>query len=187
MRRALLLLVLMASPALAQKAPHKEGEYGGVTPGQAPDREPGKKAPRKPPRGTLSWIGFEAKSGGASVFFQSVAPFEATQHVEGATLVVHLDLTRLGSNTWRPIDTRFFDNPLARISAKKVRAARAAKGRPARKAGIEVRIQFKNPADVREGAMRTETGPDGMHYVYLTFPEGTAAPTPGATVTEPES
>lgn len=178
MRRALVLLLLMASPALAQKAPHKEGEYGGVSPGEAPRPDPKTSRTKKPARGTLSWIGFEAKDAGAQVFFQSVAPFEATQHVEGQVLVVHLGLTRLGSNTWRPIDTRFFDNPLSRITAKKVRAARAAKGRPARSAGIEVRITFKNPVDVREGAMRSEAGPDGMHYVYLTFPAGTQTATP---------
>lgn len=173
MRRALLLVLLLASPALADKTPHKEGEYGGVAPGQPTKPEPGKpqKAKRRPSAGTLSWIGFEAKDGGAQLFFQSPGPFEVSQHLEGATLVVHLGLQRLGANTWRQVDTRFFDNPLSGIVARAVRASRATKEGPAHAAGLEVRIAFKNPKDAREGAMTTRTE-DGMSYVYLTFPEG---------------
>src|SRR3954465_5925993 len=111
--RGALVILLLSGPALADNGPHKEGQYGGVTPGEtAPAvaaRPP--KAKRPPPKGTLTWVGFEAKDGGAEVFFQSVAPFELTQRVEGSQLVVHLALSRLGANTWRQVDTRFFDNP----------------------------------------------------------------------------
>jgi hypothetical protein len=162
-------------------APNKEGDYGGVVPGERPD---GGKKKRKPPRGTLTWVGFEPKNGGAQLFFQSVGPFEVDQHMEGATLVVHLSLTKLAANTWRRIDTRFFDNPLGSIVAKAVRAARATKNRPARKTGIEVRVTFKNPKDAREGSLRTATEADGMFYAYLAFPEGADAGQP--TIDEPE-
>jgi len=178
MRRALLSVMLLMGTAFAQeKGPHKEGEYGGVIPGQQ-QRAPEKPAkPKKPPaKGTLTWIGFEAKDGGAQLFFQSVAPFEVTQHLEGATLVVHLSLTKLGMNTWRQVDTRFFDNPLSMVKAKQVRASRGGKGKPAQSAGIDVRITFKNPKDAKEGATRTATEADGLSYVYLTFPEGTELP-----------
>src|SRR4051794_34019328 len=122
MRRALLLILLASGVAAAQpkapvpkaaparkvppprgdvvvtprdNTPHREGEYGGVAPGgQAPkDKPPRPKRP--PPKGTLSWIGFEAKDGGAQLFFQSVAPFDLQQHIEGNTLIVHLALNRL--------------------------------------------------------------------------------------------
>ena len=168
----------MTSSALAQ-APHREGQYGGVNPTDEtrPADKPAK-AKKAPPRGTLSWVGFEAKDGGAQVFLQSVAPFEVTQRVEGSTLVVSTDLTRHAANTWRPIDTRFFDNPLARITAGKAKRGK--------KRGIELRITFKNPKDAREGSVRTETGPDGMHYVYLTFPEGTEPAGTATPSTEPE-
>lgn len=182
MRRALLGLLLLASPVLADSTPNKEGEYGGVVPGQKPEGD--KPAKRKPAKGTLTWIGFEAKDGGAQLFFQSVAPFQVDQHMEGSTLVVHLSLRRLGPNTWRQIDTRFFDNPLSGVVARAVRAARAKKGRPARKRGISVRIAFKNPKDAREGTVRTATEADGMHYAYLSFPEGAEAGEP--TMDEPE-
>ncbi len=161
--RRLLLILLLASPAFADTGTHKEGEYGGVIPGQKPDRPA--KPKRPPPKGTLTWIGFEAKDGGAQLFFQSVAPFQVSQKVIGGTVVATLDLTKLASNTWRRVDTRFFDNPLAGVIAKVVRGR---KGR-----GIEVRISFKNAKDARERSLRTATEADGMHYAYLSFPEGT--------------
>lgn len=188
--RGALVVLLLAAPAGAD-TPHKEGQYGGVTPGevQSQDRA-GKpaKPKRPPPKGTLTWIGFQAKDGGAEVFFQSVAPFEVIQRVEGGTLVVHLGLRRMGHNTWRQIDTRFFDNPLLGIVARVVGAARATKDRPARTAGIEARIAFKNARDVREAAVRTATEAEGMYYAYLTFPEGAGGPaTSNSTIGEPDT
>ncbi|HEY1552184.1 MAG TPA: hypothetical protein VGG28_30365, partial [Kofleriaceae bacterium] len=64
---------------------HSEGEYGGVSPDHP---EPNAKPTKKPTPGTLSWIGFEAKDGGAEIFLQSVNPFEISQYVAGSTLVV---------------------------------------------------------------------------------------------------
>jgi hypothetical protein len=123
MRRLALALLLAATPAFAQDAPanspsttNPEGDYGGVHPGQPHKVEPGKKQKKPPPKGTLSWIGFEAKDGGSEIFLQSVAPFEVSQRVDGSTLVVTLTgVSRLGANVWRPIDTRFFDTPVSRM------------------------------------------------------------------------
>jgi hypothetical protein len=173
--RGALVILLLAAPVYADDA-HREGQYGGVNPGEAQPRDTSAKPARPkrpPPKGTLTWIGFAAKSGGAEVFFQSVAPFEVSQRVEGATLVVHLSLTHLGHNTWRQIDTRFFDNPLSGIVARAVGAVRATKTRAARGAGIEARVAFKSAKDAREAGVRVATEADGMYYVYLTFPEGT--------------
>lgn len=178
MRRPLLSLVLAlaASPAFADdpKAPatpsgqNAEGEYGGVEPGKTKTPEPGKKAKKPPPKGTLSWIGFEAKDGGSEVFLQSVAPFDVSQRIDKGTLVVSLTgVKRLGTNTWRPIDTRYFETTLARITARK-------KGK-----GIEVRIAFKNPKGAVQGSVRSATEADGMYYQYLSF-TGTAPPPAGA-------
>ncbi len=175
MRRALLCLVLLAGPAFAQEAkgPNAEGTYGGVQPGEVHKPEPGKKK-RPPPKGTLSWIGFETKDGSSEVFFQSVAPFQVSQRVENGTVVVTLKgLRKLGHNTWRPIDTRFFDTPLARIAAKK-------KGK-----AIEVRIAFKNAKDATQGSVRTATEADGMFYAYLTFAGGGSAS--GSAAEEPDA
>lgn len=178
MRRLLLLLtVLLASPAFADepKAPSAEGEYGGVQPGQPKKPEPSKKPKRPPSKGTLSWIGFETKDGGSDVFFQSVAPFEVSQRVDNGVLVVSLTgLTKLGHNTGRPIDTRFFETSVSRVTAKK-------KGK-----GVEVRIAFKNAKDAAQGSVRTATEADGMYYAYLSFAGGSPAGST-ATVKEPES
>lgn len=144
---------------------HAEGDYSGVKPG-VPPLKPGK----RPAKGTLSWIGFEAKSGNAEIFLQSVAPFEVAQHVEGGTLIVDLaGLDKLGQNTWREVDARFFESPIARITAKRVAKSRRAE--------IEVRVTFKNAKDAHEAAIRSANEADGMYYQYLDLAGGgTAAP-----------
>jgi hypothetical protein len=164
---------------------HPEGQYGGVSPGELPgDSNKPAKPKHLPAKGTLTWIGFEAKDGGAEVFFQSVAPFTLSQHVQGTSLVVYLGLPHLGHNTWRQIDTRFFDNPLSGIVARSVGAARATKDHPARGAGIEAKIAFKNAKDAHEASVRTTTEADGMYYAYLSFGEG-AEPSAQQPVTSP--
>src|SRR5262245_40369844 len=187
--RGALVILLLAAPVYADE-PRREGQYSGVTPGEVQSHDTsGKPAkPKRPPaKGTLTWIGFSAKDGGAEVFFQSVAPFEVSQRLEGGALIVHLGLTRLGHNTWRQVDTRYFDNPLSGIVARAVGAVRAARGRPAHGAGIDVRIAFKNPKDAREATVRSATEADGMSYAYLTFPEGAEArPAASATLQDPE-
>lgn len=180
MRHAFLIvavLALGASPTFAEEpgGSNPEGEYGGVQPGQPKKpAEPNKKAKKPPPKGTLSWIGFETKEGSSEVFLQSIAPFEVSQHVDNGALVVNLSgVTKLGHNTGRPIDTRFFDTSLARISAKK-------KGK-----GIEVRIAFKNAKDAAQGTLRSAKEADGMYYAYLSFVGGGSAPAT-ETVKDPE-
>jgi hypothetical protein len=176
MRRLLLCLVLAsaATPAFADdpKGPNPEGEYGGVEPGKPRKADPNTKPKKPPPKGTLSWIGFEAKDGGSQIFLQSVAPFEVSQRVDGNVLVVSLTgVTRLGQNTWRPIDTRFFETTLSRITAKK-------KGR-----GIELRVAFKDAKDAAQGSVKTATEADGMYYTYLSFTGTGPAPAPTQTAT----
>jgi len=177
MRRLLLCLLLVSSPAFAEDAkPKSEGEYGGVQPGVTKPPEAGKKAKKPPPKGTLSWIGFEAKDGGSTLFFQSIAPFEVSQRVDGNALVVSLSgVSKLGGNTWRYIDTRFFETSLSKVVPKK-------KGK-----GIEIRISFKNAKDVGQGSVRTATEADGFYYAYLSF-SGTGTPTeaPAATPKDAE-
>src|SRR5258706_1668407 len=127
-----------APAAAAPLGPHPEGEYWGVEPGHGPKAESGKKQ-KPPPKGTLAWVGFEAKGGGSELFFQSVAAFEVNQHLENGTLVIDLGgLSRLGHNTWRQLDTRFFDTPISRIVA----------GYGTGKHGnVQVRVTFKNAKD----------------------------------------
>ena len=183
-------LLVAAAPAAAQPAEggvvKKEGEYGGVTPGQAPSAEKGGKPRRPPARKSLNWVGFTPKEGGGSeLFFQAVDEFTVSQRMEGRTLVVVLEgLSKQARNTRRPLDTRFFDTAIARVTTKVAR----------RKKGIEVRISFKDAKDAREGSLRTDKGPDGMFYAYLSFgapstpgqiPDAVERPTAG-TIANPE-
>lgn len=156
-------------PAEGDKV-RREGEYGGVQPGAGDSADKGK--PRRPPaKKTLLWIGFTAKEGGASeLFFQAVEPFSVRQRVEGKVLVVLLEgLKAQARNTRRPLDTRFFETSLARVTARKVGARRARKGKPGHAAGIEVRIAFKDARDLREAAVRSDTGADQLFYAHLDF------------------
>jgi hypothetical protein len=183
-------LWLGVGAARADGPAHQEGAYGGVTAGQgsaateAPgDREKHKHRP--PAKDELTWIGFQAhKGGGGELFFQAPAGFTVAQRVERGEVVLVLEgLHRLGHNTWRELDTRYFDTPIARVRARPV-GARG--GKEPHKAGIEVRIAFKRAKDAHEAQARTATEGDGMFYAYLDFgadsggPSGTDAATGSA-------
>lgn len=160
--------------ARADSEPHKEGVYGGVNPGA---RDAGGGRQRKPTaRKTLHWIGFQADDGRATVFLQAVEPFTLEQEVVAGAVVLHVDgLTKLGRNTRRPIETRYFDGPVTRITAKARKARRAGKGHPRIGAGLDVTIAFRD-GKASAGAVRTATEADGMYYAYLTFAAGAATP-----------
>jgi hypothetical protein len=157
---AVALALAANAPAWAETPQHQEGVYTGAKPGVRPGADEGK--PQSKPRAkTLSWIGFEAKDGGATVWLQAASSFDVAQRMDGSTLVVTVTgLSKMVRNTRRPIDTRFFENPLSRISAK------------VRKKKVELRIAFKNAKDAREAQTRTATEADGLNYVYLSFPPG---------------
>jgi len=168
---AVALAITVVGASASADNQHQEGVYTGAKPGVRPGADVGKPQ-KKPPAGTLSWIGFEAKDRAATVWLQAANPFEISQRVEGATLVVEVTgLRRMVRNARRPIDTHYFDNPLARISAKAVGARHSKKVH--RKAGLEIRIQFKNAKDAKEASTRTATEADGLFYTYLSFPPGT--------------
>ena len=170
--------VAQKPPGPTPAAQHKEGEYGGVEPGQTATGQ-GVKKKKTPPKSTLNWIGFEAKDGAATVFFQAAGPFEVTQHVENGQLVAMLGLPHMGPNAWRQVDTRFFENPLSGVVARQVSARRATKTSSAHGAGIEVRFSFKMAGDVKDAAMRTATEADGQYYVYFAFPPGSGPASSG--------
>jgi hypothetical protein len=183
---ALVGLLVAAAPAVAQPAEggvvKKEGEYGGITPGQAQPPEQGKKR-RAPARKTLAWLGFTPKEGGSSeLFFAAIDTFTVSQRMDGATLVIVLEgLTKQARNTRRPLDTRFFDVAVARVTSKVVRAKRARRGAAGHPGGVEVRVRFKDAKDAREGTLRTDKGADGMFYAYLSFsPPSTPGQIPDA-------
>lgn len=175
---ALATAIALTGGAARADGPHQEGDYGGVQPGRPADHD-GKKPRRPPPKGALTWIGFAPKDGGAELFAQAASAFTVVQAVESGQLVVVLEgLRRQVANTRRPLDTRFFDSPIARISARPVGAHGAGHGGPAHKAGIELRIAFKDPKQAHEAQLRTATEADGLFYAYLSVAGTPAATTP---------
>jgi hypothetical protein len=175
--------------------PRREGEYGGVNPAASasPSDTSAKPATRPAAKQTLAWIGFTTKADGSSeVFFQAATSFSVHQRIEGTTLIVLLaGLRRQARNTTRPLDTRFFESAVSRVTARERGAVHARKGQPARPAGVEVRIEFRNPKDIKEGSVRSETGNDGLSYAYVGFGPSSAPAAPVAApaddpVSEPE-
>lgn len=180
-------LALAASPAAAQEeaAPEveeeapaepapdtsREGAYGGVKPGE-PTPSGGERPAPRPGRNAIGWVGFEERDdGGALIFVQVGSEVGYSQRVEGGALVVHLEgVKRLGKNVRRPLITRFFETPIARVTTKKVGKRRATRSRPARKAGAEVRIEFKDARAAREANARAAVEADGLFYLYLEIP-----------------
>jgi hypothetical protein len=197
LRGALAALLLAAAPALAAPgdkagkgdkgdddsgamAPpaqvKKEGDYGGVTPAEASTKA---KRPRR--KKGLQWIGFQPREGGGRVFVMAGEEMPYSQAVAGGALLVELPGARFGSrNATRPLDTRFFGSTVARIVPRRVGARRAGKGQPAHKAGVELRIEFKNPADAAEATVSAKVEQDGYFYVYLDFPAAAPSTDPAA-------
>jgi hypothetical protein len=140
------------------------GDYGGVTPGESTSRKP-----RRPNR--VTWVGFQVKDDGTSTLFvqlTSEVPF--TQEVAGGKLIVRLEGARYSNrNARRRLDTRFFETALQQVTSRAVSKRRARGDQPARPAGVELTISFKNPEDAREARAELRQEQDGYHYLYLSF------------------
>jgi hypothetical protein len=172
-----------ASKSQTPSRRHREGEYGGATPGVVhpyADEEQKKRFRRPKPRrkNALYWLGFQSQAdGSARIFAQLTRDAEYSQRLEGNVLVVHIAGVRhLSRNTIRRIDTRFFASAVQEVKSKRVRRRRARKGKPARKAGIEIYVTFKNPVDAREASASLQKEKDEFYYLYLDFSPATALP-----------
>lgn len=140
------------------------GAYGGVTPGEGTAKKP-----RRPNR--LTWVGFQTRDDGTSTLFaqlSSEVPF--TQEVAGRKLIVRLEGARYANrNVRRRLDMRFFETTLNQVTSRAVSRRRARGDRPARPAGVELIVEFKNPEDAREARAELRQEQDGYHYLYLHF------------------
>jgi hypothetical protein len=141
----------------------REGDYGGVVPGR--EGKTNGKHGRRPPKGlVVTWIGFQAKEGGAARIFVQLSG-EATydQKVVADKLVVFVAGARLGTrNHGRFIDTSFFDTSVARIEGKNVGARRG------QKAGVELTVRFKK-GGAKNADLKEETSADGHRYLFVDF------------------
>jgi len=189
-------LTLVSAPAAAQKSgeklqrelagakagagksatnAHREGEYGGVTPGKVSEKRRG---PRKGKRPVVAWVGLRSQGGGASQFFVQLSrDADVQQEVVGNKLLVTIAGARFASrNARRRLDTRYFKTSVAGVVPRSVRRRRARKGRPGHAAGVQLTFSFKNPSDVAAASLRSGPEQDGFFYVFLDFAAGTDMP-----------
>lgn len=141
------------------------GDYGGVTPGEKNTSRKSKRPNR------VTWVGFQVKDDGTSTLFvqlTSEVPF--TQEVAGGKLLVRLEGARYANrNARRRLDTRFFETALQQVTSRAVSRRRARGDQPARPAGVELTVAFKNAEDAREARAELRQEQDGYYYLYLSF------------------
>ncbi len=162
-----------------EKHESEVGDYDGVRAGASSIRPPGARGKnRGKDRPAAYWVGFEPRAGGTTrVFVQLGTDVEAQQWVEGNSLVVHLPKIRIGNRTVaRFLDTRYFDTAIRTIRIKNARPRRPNKAHPGHGKGLQLRFDFKNPADVGQASSSVQTEADGYRYLYLDFVAGTDLP-----------
>ena len=143
--------------ALAQQGEVKlvAGAYPGVVPGT--DNCPAVPASPNAAEPTITWPGFQTLAGGGSrVFVQSTAPLGSELVRKGRTLKIALGPARLSHrNNARPLDTRFFDTPVARAYVK------------VNKGQATLYVELRRDA---EPMVSTAPGADGYYFLYVDFP-----------------
>ncbi|MCA9603321.1 MAG: hypothetical protein R3A78_11620 [Polyangiales bacterium] len=162
-------------PTTAADVPPAQGEPIYVTAGYAGAEPGGNYKPALPAgkgKPTITWTGFQPMPDGSSrVFVQLTVP--ATYEINGGankvSLVIHGSKIFLKNNR-RPIDTRFFNTPVNRITVKRKRH--------------DAVIELEMRSGVTPTA-HTETDPNGYTYLIFDFPPGDyggakAAPEPTA-------
>jgi hypothetical protein len=145
---------------------HTSGSYAGVVPGAVKAKPP---AAAKVAKGqpTITWPGFQMRPDGSSrVFIQSNAPIEAKvlSAAEGK-FEVQLPHARVAAQTNRlPLDTRFFNTPVTRVSVNVARS------------GAVVHLDMRSPVAPQ---ITSEQGPGGYFFTYIELPKGEYLKRPG--------
>lgn len=157
---------------------HKEGEYGGVTPGviYPYDDKDFKNRIKRPTnsgkrKNRVTWVGFQPQDDGTSrVFIQLTSELEYTQAVVGDRLEVHLPGARLANaNARRRLDTTQFETSISEVKAQRVAGRRGKKDQPGRSAGVAVTVRFKDAGAARQGTASINKEQDGYYYLFLDF------------------
>src|SRR5688500_5011931 len=112
-------------PAAGDRAglttPHELGHYAGVVPGQT-NRPPAmpRDVSRRPNR-IVTWPGFQARADGASRFFvQTTSAVQPSTSTTPGRVTITLPNVRIHlSNNHRPLETRFFNTPVARARVQR--------------------------------------------------------------------
>ena len=165
--------------AKKEKKESKVGDYDGIRAGASSISPPGARGKRRGKgRAAAYWVGFEPRESGTSrIFVQLGTEVEVQQWIEGSSLVVHLPKIRIGNRTVaRFLDTRYFDTTIRQIRVKNARRRRAGKSNAGHGRGLQLHLDFKNPADVGQASASVQQEADGYPYLYLDFVAGTDLP-----------
>ncbi len=139
-----------------------DNKYGGVDPAKQKLKQ--RQCKPKPTGATVTWLGFKpSESGGARVFVQICGSAAASQEVSGEKVVIRLPGTRFASrNTNRNLDARFFETPLALISARGVNTVGFR--------GTSISVGFKLSGYAKKVPAEQRNGRDGYTFWYFNFP-----------------
>lgn len=148
----------MGSPMAAAVTGRAPGAYAGVVPGRAQD--PAQSRRKKPPRPSVTWIGYQPREGGAArLFIETSVPVTHEQTVQGDVVSITIPGVRLASrNVGRRLDLSAFDGPIASVDVKQARG---------RAGGVTLRVKLR--AGGKQPAVMTEPDPAGYHYLFLDF------------------
>ena len=136
---------------------HASGTYMGVVPGSAtppPAAVPAGKGPA-----TITWPGFQMRADGSSrVFVQSSAQLEPEVKASEGKLLVHLPGARVvADNNRLPLETRFFNTPVTRVSLSLDRS------------GATLVLDLRASVTPQ---ISSERGSTGYWFTYIDLPKG---------------
>ncbi len=151
-----------AAPSPATPVASGSGAYDGVVPGTA-NLPPLAAVARRSTARLLTWPGFQQRPDGASrVFIQTTQAVTTETRSEQGKFTILLHATKVFlRNNRRPLETRYFDTPVTRISVEQ------------RHKDVAVVMDLRAPVTPR---VYSDTGQSGFHYVYAEFPAGNYLP-----------
>jgi len=142
---------------------HPDGSYAGVIPGAS--TQPPAAARLRKDKGAvvITWPGFQMRPDGSSrVFIQSTAPLEPQASAEGGKYLVRLPGARVASQVNRlPLDTRYFNTPVTRVSLN------------VGNAGATVLLDLRVAVTPQVSSERDATG---YYFTYIELPKGSWLP-----------
>jgi hypothetical protein len=155
-----------------QQAEHPLGSYAGVVPGAA--ISPPVQASKAESKPLITWPGFQMRQDGTSrVFIQSTGVLTPQPSAAPAKFSVYLPGAKVAGNTNRlPLETRFFNTPVARVNIDVQRE------------GVTLVLDMR--ADVSP-VVSSERGPTGYYFLYIDLPKGQYVQTPPPAVDAPPS
>jgi hypothetical protein len=136
---------------------HPAGTYTGVAPGGSATPAVGMPAGKSP--ATITWPGFQMRPDGTSrVFIQSTAPLNPQPSAAPNKYLVLLPGARVSGGTNRlPLETRFFNTPVTKVSLSVNRD------------GAQLILDLR--ADVAP-QISTERDSTGYYFTYIDLPKG---------------